>query len=463
MSIFRSYFSKNNTLIKDNLTNNSQNPVTELIYGTEDAIYSRFIFKFDLADLISKISTESIPVTKIQKHELNITNTIAVRNDLVGAFMVDESTRRASSFQLRLFTVPEDWDEGSGYEFLYDDNVLYGYNRGASNWYERKTGINWTNEGAGSTTGLTVIATQSFDKGNENVKIDITNFINNIIFSGGTYHGLGLAYLSILETGTTVERYSVGFHTKYTHTFFEPYVETVFTDTVFDDRKYFFLDKDNTLVLVSKKGGVNTDVTVNSVKIYDDSDNLISTITGSSITKLRTGVYSVTTSVNSSTYIDAVLFKDVWNVTDASGKNKNILQSFYLKNYDEYYTYNQNNRFYPDNVHFSYHGIGSNEIVKQGEKRRVLVSYKQLYSNNDVPFELEYRLYTKQGGNMDIVVIPYTKVDRILNTYEFLLDASWLIPGDYYLDLKILYDGVFMVKNPIKFRVQSEQQNFTVL
>lgn len=463
MSIFRSYFSKNNTLIKDNLTNNSQNPVTELIYGTEDAIYSRFIFKFDLTDLISKISTESISITKIQKHELNITNTIAVRNDLIGAFMTDEKTRRASSFQLRLFVVPEDWDEGSGYEFYYDDNQLYDYNRGASNWTERKTGLNWTIPGAVNSTGMTVIATQTFDKGNENIKMDITNFINNILYSGATYNGLGLAFSALLESGTTLERYSVGFHTKYTHTFFEPYVETTINDTVIDDRKYFYLDKSNKLVLVSKKGGTNTDVTVNSVKIYDHNDVLVSTITGTSITKARTGIYFVTTSVNSSTYPDAVLFKDVWNVTDSSGKTKDITQSFYLRHQDEYYAYNQIVRFHPDNVHFSYIGLGSNEILKLGEKRRVSVTYKQLYASQDIPFELEYRLYTKQGGNLDIVVVPYTKVDRILSGYEFLIDTSWMVPGEYYLDLKMLYDGVFMVKNPIKFRVQSETQNFTVL
>jgi hypothetical protein len=462
MSIFRSYFEKCNTLIKDNETNNSQNPVTELIYGTTDAIFSRFIFKVDLVDLAAKISSEGIDVDKIQKHELNIANTIAVRSDLVGGFMEDDVTRRASSFELRLFVISQDWDEGSGYEFYYNDNSFLPLNRGASNWLYRTGTTSWTTAGI-INTGTTILATQKFDKGNEHLKIDITNFINAILYSGATHYGLGIAYTEIFENIIAEERFSVGFHTKYTHTFFEPFVETTINDIVLDDRKHFYLDKANKLYLVHKQGGNLTDVTVNSVRIVDYEGAVIQVITGSSIIKNRTGIYNVSVNVNSSIYPDAVLFNDVWNVSDSSAKTKDISQSFYIKNYDEYYTYNQYNRFEPDNVHFTMHGIGSGEIVKRGAKRRIIVDYKQLYANNGISFDLEYRLFTKQGGNLDINVINFTKVDRILNNYEFTLDTTWLIPADYYLELKVVYDGVFVVKNPLKFRIQSENQNFSIL
>ena len=55
MSILRSYFLKNDTLISSNLSNNSQNPVTEISYGTLDAEVSRFIFDVDLTNLQDKI------------------------------------------------------------------------------------------------------------------------------------------------------------------------------------------------------------------------------------------------------------------------------------------------------------------------------------------------------------------------------------------------------------------------
>ena len=56
MSVFRSYFSKNDTLIEGNYTNNSQNPVTEISYGTFDKEVTRFIFDVDLSNLNQRIA-----------------------------------------------------------------------------------------------------------------------------------------------------------------------------------------------------------------------------------------------------------------------------------------------------------------------------------------------------------------------------------------------------------------------
>ena len=52
MSIYRSYFSRNNTIISNSLTNTGRNPVIELSYGASDYLipnygYSRFIFDLE--------------------------------------------------------------------------------------------------------------------------------------------------------------------------------------------------------------------------------------------------------------------------------------------------------------------------------------------------------------------------------------------------------------------------------
>lgn len=470
MSIFRSYFSKNNTLIKDNLTNNSQNPVHELFYGTENGNFSRYIFKIDLTSLAQKIASESIIQNKISKHELNITNTLVVRNDLIGTFMPDLTTQRASSFKVTLFSITEDWDEGNGYEFIYDSTFCLPVVTGASNYQVRKNNLNWRVAGAYVSSGHTgttsqILGTQSFDKGNENVKFDITTYINKILYSGTTDRGLGLMYSSDLEASTIDQRYSFGLFGKKTNTYFEPFLQTEINDSYLDDRKYFYLDKDNDLYLVSKKGGVLDNVTVNSVTIVDQDDEFVTMFTGgtSGVTKVKTGIYKIRLSLDSAQYPDAVLFTDIWNVTDSSGKTKDVEQFFYLRNFDEYYGYNTPDRIEPDNTNFSYVGIKSGEIISRGDIRRIVVDYKQLYVVDDVPFNLEYRLFTKQGGNVDISIIDFTPINRIMDRYEFTLDTSWLIPSEYHLELKISYGGVFMVKNPISFRVQSEVQNFIIV
>jgi hypothetical protein len=53
MSYFRSYFEKNNTIIKNSQVNTAKNPTTEIFYGSG---FSKFLFKVDFTDLISKVT-----------------------------------------------------------------------------------------------------------------------------------------------------------------------------------------------------------------------------------------------------------------------------------------------------------------------------------------------------------------------------------------------------------------------
>ena len=58
MSINNSYFSRNNTIVSNNLVNTGRNPVMQLIYGdggvADPVGYSRFIFDLDLTLLREK-------------------------------------------------------------------------------------------------------------------------------------------------------------------------------------------------------------------------------------------------------------------------------------------------------------------------------------------------------------------------------------------------------------------------
>ncbi len=73
MSYFRSYFEKNNTIIKDSVVNTSKNPSTEIFYGDK---FSKFIFKIDFEDLKNKITGGDYVITTGTTHTLNLTNTI---------------------------------------------------------------------------------------------------------------------------------------------------------------------------------------------------------------------------------------------------------------------------------------------------------------------------------------------------------------------------------------------------
>jgi hypothetical protein len=207
MSIHNSYFSKNNTIIYNSYTNTGRNPVTELFFGRVDNVispkgFSRFIFDIDISQLQEKISQGIINTGRTMTHTLNMTNTIMFNYDLLNTTTSD-GRRRAISFDLELHRIPkikitgasQTWDEGVGYDY-YDNASLNSSNASLtaaneknndrsfssrpSNWYDSQTISGWStngiyvnnNTGTGNTinySGLTLVDTQHFEFGNENI------------------------------------------------------------------------------------------------------------------------------------------------------------------------------------------------------------------------------------------------------------------------------------------------------
>ena len=462
MSRFRSYLSKNNTLISSNLTNNSQNPVTEVSYGSLNQRVTRFIFDIDLTDLINKINAGLIVPNSGMTHTLHLTNTISYASQYLGKKSYLESIERATSFELELFNVNEDWDEGSGYDFIYDDTFEPNAVPQASNWQYRKTDVEWTNEGAYGTGTTEIITTQRFEKGNESFDVDITDYVNQRLgFTGttgytGSSFGLGIKFPDEYEELLTEFTQAVAFHAKNTNTWYEPYIQTEVDDTIKDDRNYFYLDKSNDLYLYSNIGGIEQDIDINTVNIYDDDDVLVQTITGDSIINVSKGVYKINIQIDSEIYPDAVLFRDQWLMT-INGREIIHNGEFYLISQDNYYTFNQSNQINFDNYFFYFWGIGEKENVIAGNVRKIKLTIKELYANqnNFLPLDIEYRLFTTTGEKYEIDVIPYTSVDRTNTGYEFNLDTSWLIPQDYKLQIRLKNGNYYENKQTLSFTVVS--------
>ena len=173
MSYFRSYFEKNNTILKNKSVNTAKNPTTEIFYGSG---FSKFLFKVDFTDLISKVQNGDLVIDSNTKHYLKMTNTVSGDATLVGQKR-NTGRERTTSFDLIVFQIPENWDEGVGFD--YEDGG-YDYTTGnetfderPSNWYYRTTLNQWTSEGV---YGLnpTIVDTVHFDNGDENLDVDIT-------------------------------------------------------------------------------------------------------------------------------------------------------------------------------------------------------------------------------------------------------------------------------------------------
>ena len=193
----RTYFDKNNTIIRNTYTNTGRNPISELFYGgslsTGSTKYSRYIFHFSLSDLISKYEDKTFAdITKLS-HKIKLFNTSQFK---LKTDAEERGAARATSFDLILFSIPQYFDEGVGYDyevFVSKESSLNDtFKVTPSNWYERTSDL-WAEPGVYSGTPQTFsggvhkfiyCTKQHFDQGNENFEVDISSTINDLIISG---------------------------------------------------------------------------------------------------------------------------------------------------------------------------------------------------------------------------------------------------------------------------------------
>lgn len=459
--VIRTFLDKNNTIVYNNLINTARNPVTELFYGGEDTsnMYSRFLLHFDETKLVSLYNDGTFTdLTKLQ-HILKFTNTGTFDQGLINRTY--ESKDRTCSFDLIVFKISQDWDEGVGYDFANCNPVAgdTAISSMPSNWSYAQTGINWINGNgvySGSPSGIT-ITSQHFDIGNENLEVDISSYVNGIL-TGDTNYGLGIAYANSLELTNTSNLQYVGFFTRHTQTFYEPYVETIYSNYIQDDRNNFFLDKPNKLYLYVNTGGKPTNLDVlPSVDIYDQNEELYSAIT--QVTQVTKGVYSIDLLIpTTSTITDDYIFSDVWTGILINGiARPDITLSFELMDSMKYYNIGDT-VLLSDRVAVSVAGINSRERIVAGDIRKVIVSTRAPYTIDQTKMvsSLKYRLYVKEGRN-EVTVTDFEQVEIASNYNYFLLDTGSLLPNDYFLDIQVeCNQEVSTLKNVINFTIVSD-------
>jgi hypothetical protein len=457
--VIRTYFDRNNTIVYNNSVNVGRNPIAELYYGGDSSSksYSRFIFQFDETRLKDLYTGGTFTDLSKLKHTLKMTNTGAFDTDLLGQTTCG-GKERTCSFDLIVFPVTQDWDEGCGYDYgscayIGDGSEDYG----PSNWFYARTNTSWSG-GTGIYSGsATVLATQHFEQGNENLEIDITNIVNGYL-TGDTNYGLGIAFTRALEETQTTKHQYVGFFTRHTQTFYEPFVETVYQNHIKDDRADFYLDKDNKLYLYVNLGGTPTNLdTLPSVVIKDNNDNVFSTITA--VTHVTKGVYSIDLKVpTTSNYTDCAQFTDIWSGITINGVTRpDIELDFILKDSMGYYNIGSSDSL-PKKVGLNVTGIKREERIHRGDLRKVIVSTRIPYTieQKQTVDSLKYRLYVKEGRN-EYTVIDFQDVEMANNYNYFLLDTASLVPGIYYLDVKVESNlEVNTLKDVLSFEIISQ-------
>ena len=483
MSILRSYIDKNNTIISNSYVNTGRNPVIELNFGASDLIvpnfgFTRFIFDLDLSLLQENIASGVISTgcTSAMTHTLKMTNTSSFDNELLNTFMSNER-RRATSFDLILWRIPkfsgntgspQNWDEGVGYDYN-DFNIAQNsanggispltyvdsraYSTRPSNWYQTTTLSGWSqngiynnrNQGDVNYSGLTIIATQHFELGNEDLSMDMTNEINGILNGSITgVTGWGISYVPQIEniTGLT-DSYSVAFFSRHTQTFYQPYLLTNYNDLIQDDRNQFLKNQENKLFLYVFQNGdmVNLDSDP-TVRIEDRNGDAVSGMAALTTCLKTKGVYEVVVPNGFSNYPTPCQFYDVWSGLTINGQAiPNVTNQFTLQQYTAGIQIGPVSKE-PQIYGFDFYGILQNEQILNTDIRKVGVTIKKAYTGQQLLLDVSafYRVYVTEGTT-EVLVQDWTPINRTPNEYYFIFDMRDKIPNQYYVDIQVNSSG----------------------
>jgi hypothetical protein len=457
MSYFRSYFEKNNTLIKNSQVNTAKNPTTEIFYGSG---FSKFIFKVDFSNLKNKVESNEYVINDDTTHTLHLTNTIFGDETFLGAKR-GSGRQRTNSFDLIVFKVNEFWDEGLGFD--YEDGG-YDFTTGnetfderPSNWYNRTTLDSWDQEGVYSSDPV-ILNTIHFDNGNEDINVDITDFVNGIITSGNTNHGLGIAFAVLYQDITPEIDQSVAFFTKYTQTYFEPYVESFFNDRIVDNRSNFIEKTTQNLYLYVTKGTNFYDLDeLPYVDILDSSNNSIIGLSNLTTTHVKKGVYKVTFGLDGVICDGKRFFFDLWKGLKLDGVDiLDVKQKFIPKPYTSLYTIGENQTEL-ERYSIQFSGVKQNEKIVKGEKRKIVVKFRSInQSKTELFTDVFFRMFIKEGRT-NVIVHDWTQLD-VTNENSFTLNTENYIPREYFIELKgKTHTEEIFYNEHIKFEIVSEK------
>ena len=494
MSIYKSYFDKSNTIISNSYTNTARNPIIELFYGRVNNLnipigFSRHLFTLNLSGLTDNISTKVIstgctPLSSFT-HTLKMTNTSSFDVGLLND-KTSQGRRRATSFDLVLLRIPkfsgttgstQIWDSGVGYDY-YDFGVTELNDRSFStrptNWFQRTTIDNWSTPGiydnTNSITGLTglrysaltVVDTQHFEFGNEDIKFNMTNEINGILNGSITgVTGWIIAYYPQVENiSDMTENYSVGFFSPNTQTFYEPYLETNYNDLILDDRNSFYSGNINYLYLYVYNYGNSINLDNNpTVDILDSSGNGIFGYTGLSTCNVTKGVYRVQVSGLTPTTVPC-LFYDLWKGITINGVSmSNIENELVILKRSGNYSIGSTTKS-PKLYGFDFNGIKQNEKIFNTDIRKVNVTLKQAYTSKTILNDVDayYRIYVREGADTEVQVQDWTRINKTSDGYYFMFDTTDKIPNEYFVDIKVNSDrNTDTYKRELQFQIVNKK------
>ncbi len=459
--VIRTFLDKATTIVSDRTENYGLHPICILSYGPT---VSRFLIHFN----IDKIQKNFDGLANV-KHFLKMQNCASLESssfkDMIDSPDANGYRKRASSFRIMALRLPDSekysWDEGIGFDnsqdfWLTGDSVVS--NNGA-NWFQSYNGMLWDENGVYSNetirkeiekfnsgdTDTFIISRQKFDHGNENISLDITSYVNDIIEGRHNNNGILICFYPDLEEKNEKISQYVGFFSNTTRTFFEPIIESRFEESINDDRNNFIIGKKNRLYCYIRNNGELVDSKLLPVCKIDGTEY--------QVIRQRKGVYYASVCLNEA---PNTIKYDEWSniLIDEETSAETVEMEFVTKPHSMQYSIG--NSFEPkSSFSCSCNGINKYEKINQGDNRVISVDFKIPYANQKAKNvrDVSYRLYVMDGKN-EVDVIEYDKADMTANGAAFLIKADELVPSEYFVDIKAsANDEIRIFKKELVFTV----------
>lgn len=466
--ITHTFFDKCNTILENSEYNTGLNPIAELNAG--DTL-SRILIHFDISKLRTSVKNNEINLSDLT-HKIKMTNCGNINLPLVKDKIISgcSEKERAISFDIIAFKLPYNFDEGRGFDY-YEDFAKETHrkvSKDGSNWFNSKNGIEWDEHGVYFNETLmndyyekfkisddsVIIGEQHFDNGTENLEIDITNYINDLIRNDAPFHGIGLSFHPKYENDTLDNRF-ISFFTNHTNTFFIPYLETINSNIIKDNRANFHIGCDNKLYFFVTDNGeyVNLDklpkCNVND-EYYEVKQN-------------GKGVYYIDIKLTNEDVEPYSILYDTWSDIVLNGENiDDIEMEFVVLPISKKVTFGKVTNEIKYEPQLS--GINDFENIKIGDIREINVDFIEEYSYGKkiIPSDAEFRLYVKENDR-EIDVFKFQPIERRYDEHTFVIDTNDLIPNDYHIDIRVKQGRNIKHFNDIlKFTIVSNITNFYI-
>lgn len=492
------FLDKTNSIYKNNpYANVGLNPVLELNYG--NGLLSRGLIHFDESEILKLVEDKTFADTSKLTFKLKMTNCFSVDGYPYEKLLQNgmKQRQRAASFDVIALRLPCDFDEGRGFDYVSDFwiNNNRSFSNEGSSWFFAENGkvwpldaekidlesdnINFVNkhlwyesggtkiyinlEGGVFTTeeveneialynsgaSSLIVDVQHFDFGNENLNMDITKYVMDVI-NGEHNFGLLLMFTPKFEKMETPLPQYVGFFTDHTNTFFHPYIECTYCETIKDDRATFSKGKENRLYLYANINGIPQNL-----------DNLPTcSIDGVEypVKQAQKGVYYAVISGLTEDVDSGTILYDTWQNLALNGEQIEDVELEVEVQKMKNFVSIGNTVSTKDNVVPSTYGINDAEELNRGEIREVTVDFQKEYDASKIYLldSCEYRIYV-MDGNRELTVFDYQPIEKGFLKNFFMVYTEDMIPNEYRVDIRVRTGRETKVyKNVLRFRVVSD-------